>query len=102
MLAYAPPKALLQQLRQQLQPQLDQVDPSQLCAALWCFSLFKDLTPELWNGAMGVLSQPAVAASIQPAALNQLYQVKLTHSDVSQGSVRTMARGNSCMQCRPR
>eukprot|EP00775_Hariotina_reticulata_P014740 gene14740-14909_t len=78
MLAYAPPKALLQQLRQQLQPQLGQVDPSQLCAALWCFSLFKDLTPELWNGAMAVLSQPAVAASIQPAALNQLYQLILT------------------------
>eukprot|EP00775_Hariotina_reticulata_P014744 gene14744-14913_t len=88
MLAYAPPKALLQQLRQQLQPQLGQVDPSQLCAALWCFSLFKDLTPELWNGAMAVLSQPAVAASIQPAALNQLYQAYVLVIKAPEGAGR--------------
>jgi hypothetical protein len=75
MLAYAPPKALLQQLRQQLQPQVSAADPSALASALWCFCLFKDLSPELWNGAMGLLAQTAVAAAMTPAALSQLYQV---------------------------
>jgi hypothetical protein len=79
MLAYAPPKALLQQLRQQLQPQVLEADPSALASALWCFCLFKDLSPELWNGAMGLLAQPAVAAAMTPAALSQLYQVRLLH-----------------------
>lgn len=79
-LAYAPPKALLVLLRQQLQPQVSEVDPSQLSAALWCFSLFKDLAPELWNAAMGVLSQPHVTSSIQTAALAQLYQVHNGHA----------------------
>jgi hypothetical protein len=77
MLAYAPPKALLQQLRQQLQPQVLEADPSALASALWCFCLFKDLSPELWNGAMGLLAQPEVAAAMTPAALSQLYQVRL-------------------------
>jgi hypothetical protein len=77
MLAYAPPKALLQQLRQQLQPQVLEADPSALASSLWCFCLFKDLSPELWNGAMGLLAQPAVAPAMTPAALSQLYQVGL-------------------------
>jgi hypothetical protein len=28
----------------------------------------------LWNGAMGLLAQTAVAAAMTPAALSQLYQ----------------------------
>ncbi|WIA40986.1 hypothetical protein OEZ86_004630 [Tetradesmus obliquus] len=76
-LAYAPPKALLQQLRQQLQPQVAEADPSALASALWCFCLFKDLSPELWNGAMGLLAQPAVAGGMTPGALSQLYQAYL-------------------------
>jgi hypothetical protein len=77
MLAYAPPKALLQQLRQQLQPQVLEADPSALASSLWCFCLFKDLSPELWNGAMGLLAQPAVAPAMTAGALSQLYQVRL-------------------------
>eukprot|EP00878_Enallax_costatus_P024218 GHUV01025826.1.p1 GENE.GHUV01025826.1~~GHUV01025826.1.p1 ORF type:complete len:216 (+),score=63.77 GHUV01025826.1:270-917(+) len=73
-------------LRQQLQPQVSDVDPSQLTSSLWCFSLFKDLTPELWNAAMGVLSQPQVTAAIQPAALAQLYQAYLLLSKSPDGS----------------
>lgn len=74
-MAYAPPKALLVLLRQQLQPQVAEVDGSQLAAALWCFSLFRDVSAELWNAAMSVLSQPHITAMLQPVALAQLYQV---------------------------
>lgn len=40
-LAYAPPKALLQLLRQQLMPQMNEVDPPQLAGQL--------LMPLLWS-----------------------------------------------------
>ena len=44
--------------------------------ALWCYALFNDLHPDLWNPVTTHLAQPHAAAALQPVALTQIYQVR--------------------------